>query len=569
MKWDEEVDWLVVGSGAAGMTSALRAADLGVRTLVIEKSTCFGGSTAMSGGAIWVPANPGMAALGIRDSRDEGLRYLEHIVAGRVPGPRLAAYVDAAPRMVEYLAARSHVAFEPVPTYSDYYAEAPGGKPGARTIEPPEFEAMQLGAERTRQRLGFEHSRPLPFMSIKASDVPALLLGGPQRLALVARRAAAYYLNLSARLAGAGNTCYTLGASLVARLRLSLVDRDVPLWLDSPLHELVLEDGRVTGAVVGHDGRSVRVRVVRGVLLAAGGFEKNAAMRQRYQEMPIGADWAAGCPDNEGDAIRIAEEAGAALDLMDQAWWCPVFKVPGDPNPRVIVMEKGMPGSMLVDRAGRRFVNESSSYNDFVKGMYAAHRSGTPAIPAQLVFDATFRRRYPVGPVRPGSIQPDAALPASIRDGFLVRAESLAELARAIDVDPAGLAASVARFNGFARSGRDQDFGRGETISDRYYSDPQVTPNPCLAPIEKPPFYAVKVYPGDLGTKGGVVTDPQGRALDTAGRPIPGMYAAGNCSASMMGETYPGAGGTIGPAMVFGFLAAEHACDGARHPGAT
>ena len=190
------------------------------------------------------------------------------------------------------------------------------------------------------------------------------------------------------------------------------------------------------------------------------------------------------------------------------------------------------------------------------------NRSGVAAIPAHLVFDATFRRRYPVGPVRPGSIQPDAALPAALRDGFLVRADSIAELARAIGVDAAGLEASVARFNGFARTGRDEDFGRGDALSDRYYSDPQVAPNPCLAPIEAPPFYAVKVYPGDLGTKGGVVTDAHARALDRSGQPIPGLYAAGNCSASVMGETYPGAGGTIGPAMVFGFLGAEHGCAG-------
>lgn len=558
--WDEEVDWLVVGSGAAGMTSALRAADLGARTLVVEKSSRYGGSTAMSGGAIWVPANPGMAAQGVPDSREEGLRYLEHIVAGRVPSARLAAYVEAAPRMVGYLAERSHVAFEPVPAYCDYYAEAPGGKPGARTIEPPEFDALRLGAERTHQRPGLEHSRPLHFMSIKASEVPTLLRGGLPRLLLVARKAAGYYLNVSARCSGAGNTCYTLGAALVARLRLSLLDRGVSLWRDSPLRELIRQDGRVAGALIERNGRPVRVRALRGVMLAAGGFEKNAALRQRYQEMPIGAEWAAGCPANEGDAILLAEQIGAALDLMDQAWWCPVFMAAGDSGPRVIVMEKGMPGSILVDAAGRRFMNESSPYNDFVKGMYAAHRTGTAAIPAHLVFDATFRQRYPVGPVRPGSIQPDAALRPVLREQFLARADSLAGLAAAIGVDPAGLEATVSRFNGFARRGRDEDFGRGETLSDRYYSDPAVSPNPCLAPLETPPFYAVKVYPGDLGTKGGIVTDRDARALDVSGQPIPGLYAAGNCSASVMGETYPGAGGTIGPAMVFGFLGAEHAC---------
>lgn len=560
MEWDEELDWLVVGSGAAGMTSALRAADLGARTLVVEKASCFGGSTAMSGGAIWVPANSAMAALGIPDSHEEGLRYLQHIVAGRVSLERLAAYVESAPRMVDYLAAHSHATFEPVPRYCDYYAEAPGGKPGARTMETAEFDALRLGAERTRQRPGLEHSRPLPFLSLKASEVPIMLLGGLPRLLLIARRALGYYLNLPARLARAGNTRYTLGASLVARLRLSLSDRGVPLWLDSPLRELVVEDGTVTGALIERAGRHVRVHARRGVLLAAGGFEKNATMRQHYQEAPIGADWAAGCPGNEGDAIGIAERCGAALELMGEAWWCPVFKVPGEPTPRVIVMEKGMPGSMVVDAAGQRFVNESAPYNDFVKGMYAAHRRGSAAIPAHLIFDAGFRHRYPVGPVRPGSIQPDAALPARIRDGFLMRADSLAELARQIGVDASGLAASVARFNAFARSGRDEDFGRGRALSDRYYSDPTIAPNPCLAPIEKPPFYAVKVYPGDLGTKGGILTDAQARALQPSGVPIPGLYAAGNCSASVMGETYPGAGGTIGPAMVFGFLAAEHAC---------
>lgn len=558
--WDEEVDWLVVGSGAAGMTSALRAADLGARTLVVEKSPCYGGSTAMSGGAIWVPANPGMAASGIADSPEEGLRYLEHIVGTRVASDRLAAYVEAAPRMVGYLADCSHVLFEPVPTYCDYYAEAPGGRAGARTIEPPEFDALRLGPERVRQRAGLENSRPLKFMSIKASEVTTLLRGGVPRLLLVARKAAGYYLNVRARLARAGNTCYTLGAALAARLRLSLLDRNVPLWLDAPLRELVCEEGRVVGALIERNGRVQRVRAHRGVMLAAGGFEKNAVLRQQYQEMPIGADWAAGCPANEGDAILLAERIGAALDLMDQAWWCPVFKAAGDSGPRVIVMEKGMPGSIVVDAAGRRFMNESSPYNDFVKGMYAAHRSGVAAIPAHLVFDATFRQRYPVGPVRPGSIQPDAALRPELREKFLMRADSLAALAALIGVDPAGLEATVARFNDFARRGRDEDYGRGETLSDRYYSDPAVTPNPCLAPLEKPPFYAVKIYPGDLGTKGGILTDRHARALDVSGRPIPGLYAAGNCSASVMGETYPGAGGTIGPAMVFGFLGAEHGC---------
>jgi 3-oxosteroid 1-dehydrogenase len=558
-RWDESVDWLVVGSGAAGMTSALRASDLGMRTLVVEKSAKYGGSTAMSGGAIWVPNHPLLARTRVRDSRAEGLVYLEHITRGRTPRASLEAYLDGAPRMVEYLARGSWVEFEPVQGYADYYPEAPGGKPGARTIEPPAFEALRLGDDRVHQQPAFEHARALPFLSFKASEVRPMLTGGWPRLAIFGRQFAGYYLNVRARLQRAGNTRYTLGASLAARLRLSLRDRNVPVWLSSPLRDLVVESGRVRGAIVEREGRTLAIEARRGVLLAAGGFEHNAEMRRRYQRAPVGSDWAAGCEANTGDAIRIAESIGAALDLMDDAWWCPVFKVPDEPIPRVIVMEKGLPGSILVNQAGRRFLNESTPYNDFVKATYAAHHTGVSAIPAHLIFDATFRRRYPVGPVRPGSTQPDSMLAPPILDGFLVRAPTLVDLAHKIGVDPTGLEASVSRFNAQARRGKDDDFHRGESLTDRYYSDPHVKPNSCLAPVERPPFYAVKVYPGDLGTKGGVRIDAHACAQSTSGEPIPGLFAAGNSSASVMGDTYPGAGGTIGPAMTFGFLAAERA----------
>ena len=347
----------------------------------------------------------------------------------------------------------------------------------------------------------------------------------------------------------------------MAALRASLNDRKVPLWLDSPVLELVKEDGRVTGAVVRHDGVDVRIEARKGVVVAAGGFERNGEMRKQYQRAPIEGDWTVGNYDNTGDGIVAGNKVGAKLDtdLMREAWWMPATMPPGQRYHNVLMIEKSLPHGIFVNRDGKRFVNEGESYNDLIIDTYEQDAKDHATIPAWFVVDKTYRSRYNIGPVLPSFVMSDKKLPEGWRpgEGWLHKADTLEELAASIDVDPAALRATIDRFNGFAKTGTDADFHRGESANDRYYSDPRATPNPTLGAIETPPFYAVPMVPSDLGTKSGLITDTQARVLDEQGQPIPGLYAAGNSASTVMGTRYAGAGATIGPAMVFGFLSAE------------
>ncbi len=557
LKWDEEVDFLAVGSGAAGLTGALIAGDNGARSLVVEKSDFYGGSTAISGGAVWVPNNYLMQELGIEDSFEDALEYLETATSGSSSTQRLRAYLEAAPVMVRYLADHTRVIFDPIPDYPDYYPESTGGKAGGRTIEPVAFDAMELGDEFARMR-PFPHDFRMPFLSPQIRDMKMLIAGGLPLYRFLGSSALRYYTNLGARIKGLPNTRLTLGLALVARLRRSLLDREIPIWLETSLRELIVEAGRVVGARVEREGVTLRIRASSGVLLAAGGFERNAELRKRHQPAPIGSDWTAGIESNTGDILALAEDLGASFDLLEEAWWTPVLCEPGKDAVWVMVIEKGLPGGIIVNQSGERFMNEAAPYNDVAKAMYAANRPGAASIPGHLVFDASFRKRYPIGSLEPSYAMPDSRLKPELAD-FLAIADTLEGLAKKIGVDPRGLERSVQRNNEFARTGVDLDFGRGTSLQDRYYGDARAEPNPCLGPIEKPPFYSVVVHPGDLGTKGGLRTDTRARVLDANDVPIAGLYAAGNCSASVMGTTYPGAGGTIGPAMTFGWLAAQDA----------
>ena len=560
--WDRSVDFVVIGSGAAGMTGALFAHELGASTLLVEKSAHYGGSTALSGGMLWVPANHLMLEAQLSDSLDEGLTYLEGITNGTSSVDRLRAYLETAPAMVRYLADRSHVRFNCVRDYPDYYPERPGGRAGGRSIEPVEFDAHQLGIEFAHQRVPSWNMLVLGLLQITVAEVRTLTRGGTPALRFLARHLLRYLLDIKARRRGRGDTRLTLGPALVARLRRSLMDRDVPLWLRSRLRDFVMEDGRVAGVVIEREGRTVTIRARKGVLLAAGGFERNAGLRQRYQQQPIGDAWTVGCADNTGDWLVSAQRLGAELDLMEEAWWTPVLVAPDEPQPRVMIVEKGLPGSLIVDQRGERFVNEAAPYNDIGRRMFATHAAVAPAIPAYFVFDGRYRKKYAVGPVMPGSGRPDWTLSRTVREGFLTRAPTIPDLAAKLGIERGRLERTIQRYNHGARAGRDPDYGRGDSLQDRYYSDPDVAPNPCLGPIDSPPFYAVRVYPGDLGTKGGLRTDTNARVLTAGGEPILGLYAAGNCSASVMGTSYPGAGGTIGPAMTFACIAAHHAVGG-------
>jgi len=341
-------------------------------------------------------------------------------------------------------------------------------------------------------------------------------------------------------------------------LRRSMMDRDIPLWLETPARKLVMDGGRAIGVEAEKDGKRIRIRAGKGVLLAAGGFEANQAMREKYLPQPSKAEWSSANPNNTGDIIEMGLEVGAAIDLMDEAWWGPAVKFPDDDRARFFVIELSLPGSVLVNKRGQRYVNEASPYGDKVAAMYAKNTPEAETIPSYLIFDANFRKKYPVGPLLPGQQQPDWMAPKQVME-LMPKANTLKELAEKLGIDAVELEATVAKMNEYARTGVDTEFGRGDTIFDRYYGDTHVTPNPNLGPIDTPPFYGMRTWPGELGTKGGLAVDARSRVLKENGEVIPGLYAAGNCSASVMGRTYPGPGSTLGPAATFGYVAVRDA----------
>jgi 3-oxosteroid 1-dehydrogenase len=561
--WDHSADLLIVGSGAGAMATAIRTHDRGGTALLIEKTDLYGGSSAMSGGSLWIPNNHLMAAAGVNDSPEEALTYLRHLTRGEVPEQKLARYVETAPRMLRYMSDHAGLDMQSMLTYTDYYPEAPGGKPGGRSVEPHHFDARRLGGEFANMREPAVQELVMGRVSMTATEAHHLLARHPGWIGLTTRIMSRYWLDLGGRLASKRDRCLSLGNALIGMLRRALMDRNVPLWRSTAARELVVEQGRVVGAVVEQNGRVLRIRAEKGLVLAAGGFESNDEMRRQYLPNPTKAEWTTANPGNTGDAIRMGMALGAAVDLMDDAWWGPTTVVPGEARARMLVVEKGLPGSIFVNGRGERFLNEATPYNDICKAMYARNTPESPCVPAYMIFDATYRKKYPLGPFFPGSQQPDWALPKLLKEArYLKKADTLEELAAELGIDAAGLKASVEKINRYAREGRDPDFHRGESLFDRYYGDEKVRPNPCLAPLDKPPYYGLVVYPGDLGTKGGLRTDASARVLSGDAAVIEGLYAIGNTSASVMGRTYPGAGGTMGPAMTFGFIIAEELIGG-------
>jgi 3-oxosteroid 1-dehydrogenase len=532
------VDVVVAGSGAAGMTAALTAAHLGLSVLVIEKTGFFGGSTARSGGGIWAPGNTVLRDAGVTDTPERARAYLAYVASG-VPAGRREALIEHGPDMLSLVLAMTPLRFAWVPGYADYYPEAPGGLAAGRSIEPVPLDGRVLGAELAH--LGRPYL-PSP-VAITQAEYRWLSLGRHPRAVGAGLRVAAR----AARTRLLGHRMLSLGQALAAGLRAGLLASSVPVWLDTPLTGLEVRDGRVTGVRATRGGEPALIRARRGVLVASGGFERNEEMRRRYQR--AGSEWTTGAAGNTGDGIRAGLELGAATGLMDDAWWGPSIPLPG--GPYFCLAERSLPGCVLVNAAGQRFVNESAPYVDAVHAMYDADTPENPHIPAWLIFDQRYRDRYVFAGLPPGRRLPGRWYAA----GTAVRADRLAGLARAAGVDAEGLVKTVSRFNEFAAAGRDEDFGRGDSAYDRYYGDPRRA-NPNLAPLARPPFYAVKIVPGDLGTKGGLSTDERARVIRADGTPVEGLFAAGNASASVMGHGYAGAGATIGPAMTFGYIAA-------------
>ncbi|MEA4907884.1 MAG: FAD-binding protein [Anaerolineaceae bacterium] len=534
---------VVVGSGSAALTAALAAKEAGMEPLVLESTALVGGSSAMSGGGLWIPNNSLMRAAGVPDSYADAQKYMDLTIGdvGPASSPqRREAFLQEGPRMVDWLTGLGF-RFSYTPGYADYYPELPGGSVKGRSVEPDFFDLKKLGPWNDKLNIVM----PIPFHTLDAAQIS---------LSFRSFSAFLHTANvIGIRTIGStliGKKLAGLGGALIGQLLYLAIQRSIPVWVDSPMVELIYENEAVTGVVVEKDGTR-QALPARAVILAAGGFAHNNEMRQKYHPHPITTDWTVANPGNRGAAIQAAMAVGAATALMDDAWWGPCF-IDGQGKSQFMLWERSAPYGIIVDQSGKRFMNESASYVDCGHWMYARNQE-VPAIPAYMIADARHRKYYPFGTLLPG-ITPQSAY----ESGFMVKADTLPELARALDIDPDTLQQTVQRFNQFAATGKDLDFHRGDSAYDRVYSDPRVKPNPNLGEITQGPFFAVRVWPGDLGTKGGLLTDENAQVLREDGRPIPGLYAAGNTSASVMGHTYPGPGSTIGPAMVFGMLAGRH-----------
>lgn len=546
--WNHACDVLIVGAGGGGLAGALAAADLGLDALVVEASKHLGGSTSLSGGTLWLLDNPFLKAAGGEDSPAKALSHLRAVVGQAGPAAsdaRLEAYVEGGHALTDLLARQG------VPLahsgWPDYYSEREGGVAEGRTLHAKPFDLRRLGKDRG-------HLRPAQ-LAVPANSVEVAVLAlGPRT-----PKAAMVWLRVGLRTLWArltGQKLATRGQALMGRIIQALQAAGTPVWRESRLVDLVIEDGLVMGAIVERDGERLRIRASRGVLLTAGGFARNSEMRAEAQS-PVGVDLTMAIAEDRGDAIRIGREVGAATDLMDESWWVPGTRPPG--SVMLHVWDRCFPHTIIVDARGRRFVNEADPYMEVGQIMLARQRA--EGAPGWIILESRHRDRYAFG-MTPPRLTPKAWFDS----GYMKKAGAIEDLARQCDLDPAVLRATIDRFNAMARAGVDQDFHRGESVYNRFYGDGRNKPNPNLGAIEKPPFYAVAMAPGDVGTGGGLLADEHGRVLSVGGSPIEGLYAAGNSSASVFGRTYPGAGASIGASMVFAVRAVRHMGDnGAGH----
>lgn len=498
---------------------------------------------------MWIPGNDVLRREAPDDDLEDARQYLHTIVGDAVSPECLDAFIDRGAEALRFLSERSALDLHWVPGYSDYLPEQPGGRACGRSLEPRPFDLRRLGEDRSTLA-PFYAKTPVNVVVLQ-QDYRWLSTGlrnwrGPLHMARVAGRTVLARLRRR-QLVGLGN-------ALAGSLMLGVRQAGVPVMLGTAVTDLIAEHGRVR-EVVTEDGSRIMAR--RGVVLACGGFDHNDEMRRRYHREPAGSSLSLGASSNTGDGILAAQRLGAATALMDDAWWAPSIPLPR--QPWFALAERSLPRSIMVNDRGQRFMNESLPYVEATHAMFGGvHGVGDgPAshLPAWLIFDQGYRNRYMFA-----GRGARAPLPQSWFDsGALTRADSIGELASAIGVDRTSLARTVARFNGFAHTGVDDDFGRGESAYDHYYGDMSNKPNPSLGPIAKAPFYAAQMVPGDLGTKGGLVTDDKGRVISEDGAVIDGLYAVGNTAAAVMGHTYAGPGATIGPALVFGYLAARHA----------
>jgi 3-oxosteroid 1-dehydrogenase len=548
---DTTVDLLVVGSGT-GMAAALAAHEHGLSVLIVEKSSYVGGSTARSGGALWLPASPILEENHAGDRIASARTYLEAVVGDTAPQQRSTAFLDHLGETVEMLRRTTPMRFIWARDYSDYHPEQPGGAAAGRTCECRPLNTSILGEYQSRLR-----------PSIMTASIPMPTTGADYRWMNLMARVPRRGLPLIAKRLGQGLGGLMLGRryaaggqALAAGLFAGVLRAGIPVWTDTALLRLTSDGTKVTGAVVDHGGREVTVTARRGVVLAAGGFDHRMDMRWKFQSEALGEHMSLGADTNTGDAIRTAQDIGAAIDLMDQAWWFPaVAPLPGG-APVVMLAERSLPGSLIVDQNGNRFVNEATDYMSFGQRLLERERSGNPVDAMWIVFDQKYRNSYVFG----AELFPRMRIPQAWYNGGIAhRSDSMAELAGMIGVPQDQFMATVSRFNEMSHAGHDSDFHRGRSAYDRYYGDPTITPNPNLRALDKGPFYAVKMVLSDLGTCGGLRADERARVLREDGTAIEGLYAIGNTAANAFGATYPGAGATIAQGLVYGYIAAKHA----------
>lgn len=560
-KWDYTVDVLVVGSGNGAMTSALCCYEMGAKdVLTVEKAEKYGGTSSVSGGGVWIPCNRYAMAAGADDSYEDAKAYLSHTIpADDVPEEMIEAYLRNGPKMIDFMHERTRMRYVTLEHYPDYYTDKPGSKQGHRSMEPEPIDASLLGED--YDTLTLTHHMMRLFGFIHFTQVEAQLLTARIKgwFGLTLKMIFSWLFDIRWMMKTRIARRLCTGSAGVARLRLSMKDRDLPLWLNSPMEELITDsDGKVIGAVVNKHGTKVRVHATKGVILASGGFEHNQQLRDKYLPKPTNTEWSAGVRTNTGDGLLQGLKLGAGTRLMDGAWWCTTIVTPGEPSPRLSIMEKSLPGSCMVNMSGKRFANESQNYMAFQKELFKVHSDENPCAPCYHIFDARFRRSYIAGPLMTKDVKPDWTIPKDWYDSkFVGKADTIRDLATQIGVDADNLEQTVTRMNEYAVTGKDLEFQRGDVEYDRYYGDPTIKPNPCLAAIGEAPFYAMKVDAGDFGTQGGLTTNPNGQVLKESGESIPGLYAVGNCSAAVL-PTYPGPGSTLGPAMTFGYQAAKH-----------
>jgi succinate dehydrogenase/fumarate reductase flavoprotein subunit len=554
---DNKCDVLVIGSGSAGLAAAITARRKGLDVLVIDKEPYIGGTSAVSGGWLWIPGNPVAAREGVVDDLEGARRYIEHQAGNSFDPECVQIFLDNGPRMVAFFEQQTQVKFIASPEFPDYHAEASGGSKGRSILTQP-YDGRALGARLKELRPPL---REATFVGMNLGSGSELVHFLNARRSL---RSAAYVVRRVAT-----HTYDTLrygrgmrlsnGNALMGRLARSAFDLDIPIWLSAPARALEGGHGRVTGATVERDG-PIRVEARRGVVLATGGFSHNQALLSRLfppalQHQPHLSPTPKA---NTGDGLFLGEAAGGyVVDTLRQpAAWVPTSMVrhrDGSTGAFPHVIDRAKPGVIAVTRRGERFVNEALAYHDFVQAMIAAC-DRAPAVEAFLICDHRTLRRYGLGHVKPFPVP----LRWHLRSGYLQRGQTLQHLATQLGIDADALATTVKLFNGHAREGADPQFGKGTTAYNQFQGDAAHAPNPCVAPLEHPPFYAVRVVPGDLSTFAGLKTDGFGRVVDASRRPVPGLYAAGAAAASIMGGSYPAAGINLGPAMTFGYVIGCH-----------